>query len=151
MNLNKVFIIGRLTGDVKLRTTPNGQTVASFGVATNRVWNDRNGQKQEKTDFHNIVAWGRTAEIANQYLTKGSTVLIEGRVETRSWEGADGAKKWRTDIITERLQLGPKPRGSETGSREAAEATAPKEEKLAEIQLDEEETPEEINPEEVPF
>lgn len=147
MNLNKAFIIGRLTGDVKLRTTPGGQAVASFGVATNRFWTDKSGQRQEKTDFHNIVVWGKTAEIANQYLVKGSMVFIEGRIETRSWEGNDGTKKWRTEIIAERLQLGPKPRG-EAGRREPA---VPKEEKLAEIQLDEENPPEEINPDEVPF
>jgi len=147
MNLNKAFIIGRLTADVKLRTTPSGQPVASFGVATNRYWTDKSGERQEKTDFHNIVVWGKTAEIANQYLIKGSVVFIEGRIETRSWDAPDGTKKWRTEIIAERLQLGPKPRGEAEGRQPAAS----KEEKLAEIQLDEENPPEDINPDEVPF
>ncbi len=149
MNLNKAFIIGRLTGDVKLRATPSGQSVASFGMATNRYWTDKSGQRQEKTDFHNIVVWGKTAEIANQYLVKGSMVFIEGRIETRSWDAPDGTKKWRTEIIAERIQLGPKPRG-ETVETERAQA-APKEEKLPEVQLDEENTAEDINPDEVPF
>lgn len=147
MNLNKAFILGRLTGDVKLRTTPSGQPVASFGVATNRYWTDKSGQRQEKTDFHNVVVWGKTAEIANQYLTKGSMVFIEGRIETRSWDAPDGTKKWRTEIIAERLQLGPKPKGE----IEEHHSTASKEEKLLEIQLDEENPPEDINPDEVPF
>jgi single-strand DNA-binding protein len=150
MNLNKVFILGRLTGDVKLRTTPSGMPVASFGVATNRYWTDKTGQKQEKTDFHNVVVWGKTAEIANQYLIKGSVVFIEGRIETRSWDAPDGTKKWRTEIIAERLQLGPKPRG-EAGGENPPVGGPPKEEKLAEIQLDEENPPQDINPDEVPF
>ena len=108
MNLNKVFLIGNLTRDPELRTTPSGQPVASFGIATNRVYTDKGGQKQKQTEFHNIVAWGRLAEIANQYLTKGKSVLIEGRLNTRNWDAQDGTKRYRTEIIAETLQLGPR-------------------------------------------
>lgn len=112
MNLNKVFILGRLTNDPQLRSTTSGQQVASFGVATNRVWNDKNGQKQESTEFHNVVVWGRQAEVASQFLTKGSLVLVEGRLQTRSWEDKQGQQRKTTEIISERIQLGPRPGGA---------------------------------------
>ena len=115
MNLNKVFIIGRLTADPQLRTTTGGQSVTSFGVATNRVWTDKSGAKQESTEFHNVVVWGRQAEVASQFLTKGSTVMIEGRLQTRTWQGQDGQQKRTTEIITERMQLGPRPQGARDG------------------------------------
>lgn len=108
MNLNKVFLIGRLTRDPELRTTPGGQPVASFGVATNRVWNDKNGVRQEDVQFHNIVVWGRQAEITNQFLTKGSMVLIEGRLQTRAWQSKEGQNMKTTEIIAERVQFGPR-------------------------------------------
>ena len=108
MNLNKAFVLGRLTGDPIVRALPSGQSVANFSVATNRVFYDKDKQKQEQVEFHNIVAFGRTAEIAQQYLKKGSMVLIEGRIQTRSWQDASGNKRYRTEIITERLQLGPR-------------------------------------------
>lgn len=107
MNLNKVILIGRLTRDPESKTTPSGQTVCNFSIATNRIWN-QNNQKQEKTEFHNIVLWQRLAEIASQYLKKGSIVLIEGRLQTRSWQDSVGNKKYKTEIIAENLQLGPK-------------------------------------------
>jgi len=115
MNLNKVFLIGRLTSDVNLRMTPTGQPVASFGVATNRNWTDKNGQKQEEAEFHNVVIWGRQAELANQYLAKGRMVMIEGRLRTRSYQTAQGEKRIRTEIITERMQFGPKSAGKQEG------------------------------------
>ena len=115
MNLNKVFLIGRLTSDVNLRMTPTGQPVASFGVATNRNWTDKNGQKQEEAEFHNVVVWGRQAELANQYLAKGRMVMIEGRLRTRSYQTAQGEKRIRTEIITERMQFGPKSAGTQEG------------------------------------
>ena len=90
MNLNKVQLIGRLTRDPEIRTTPSGQTVATIGLATNRTWMDKAGQKQEKSEFHNIVVWGRLAEIAGQYLTKGQEAYFEGRLETRAYTGKDG-------------------------------------------------------------
>ena len=109
MNLNKVFLIGRLTKDPETKTIPSGHMVCSFGLATNRVWTDRGtNQKQEKTEFHNIVLWRKLAEIASQYLRKGSLVLIEGRIQTRSWEDQTGNKKYRTEVIAENIQLAPK-------------------------------------------
>jgi len=111
VSLNKAFIIGRLTRDPESRTTPNGQRVTSISVATNRTFKDKDGNKQEQVEFHNIVIWGKLAEIASQYLIKGQEVLIEGRIQTRSWDGQDGAKKYRTEIVAESLQLGSKPGG----------------------------------------
>jgi single-strand DNA-binding protein len=117
MYLNKVFVIGRLTADPILKTTPSGQSVCSFSVATNRVWNDRNsGQKQNETQYHNIVLWRRLAEISSQYLTKGSLVLIEGRLQTRSWQDQSGKNNYRTEIIAERMQLGPRLGGKQMPS-----------------------------------
>jgi single-strand DNA-binding protein len=112
MNLNKAFLIGRLVSDPEMRTTPSGQSVCSFRLATNRVWTDqKNGQKQEKTEYHNIVLWRRLAEIASQFLTKGSLALIEGRIQTRSWQDSTGNKRYRTEIVGERMQLGPRAAG----------------------------------------
>ena len=108
MNLNKVLLIGRLTRDPENRALPSGQSVSSFGLATDRFYNDKTGQKQQQTEFHNIVAFGKLAEITSQYLNKGSLVLIEGRLQTRSWKDNSGNQKYRTEIITERLQMGPK-------------------------------------------
>jgi single-strand DNA-binding protein len=112
MNLNKVQLIGRLTRDPEIRTTPSGQTVATIGIATNRTWNDKAGQKQEKTEFHNIVIWGRLAEIAGQYLTKGQEAYFEGRLETRSYTGKDGVERKTTDIVAENMQMGSRAQGS---------------------------------------
>jgi len=103
MNLNKVMLIGNLTQDPEVRTIPSGHTVATFGLATNRVWNDQQGQKQEKVEFHNIVIWRRLAEICGQYLQKGSKIYIEGRLETRNWVGQDGVKRYKTEIIAENM------------------------------------------------
>lgn len=103
MNLNKAMIIGNLTRDPEIRNTPSGQSVASFSVATSYTWNDQSGQKQEKVEFHNVVAWRRLAEIIGQYLRKGSKVYIEGRLQTRDWVGQDGVKRYRTEIIAENM------------------------------------------------
>lgn len=111
MNLNKVFLIGRLTRDPELRTTTGGQPVTSFGVATNRVWTDKNGSRQEDVQFHNIVVWGRQAEIASQFLTKGALIFLEGRLQTRSWQGKDGQNMRTTEIVAERIQFGPRVQG----------------------------------------
>jgi len=124
MNLNKVFVLGRLTADPQLRQTTTGQNVGSFSIATNRVWNDKAGQRQESTEFHNIVVWGRQAEIASQYLRKGGLVLIEGRLQTRSWEDKQGQKRYTTEIVAERLQLGPRLANSGAG-RAPAQQQAP--------------------------
>jgi len=103
MNLNKVMIIGNLTRDPEIRTTPSGVTVTSFGVATNLIWTDPSGQRQEKVEFHNVVTWRRLAEICGQYLRKGSKVYIEGRLQTRDWTGQDGVKRYRTEIVAENM------------------------------------------------
>ncbi len=118
MNLNKVFIIGNLTRDPELRTLPSGTAVASFGVATNRVWKNAQGARQEDVQFHNLVVFGRQAEIVSQYLTKGSMVYAEGRLQTRSWDAKDGSKQSRTEIVAERIQFGPRSGGA-AGARPA--------------------------------
>lgn len=115
MNLNKVFILGRLTADPQLKSTPSGQSVGSFSVATSRYWKDKAGARQEKTDYHNIVVWGRQAEIASQFLTRGALVFIEGRIETRSWQDKQGVERKTTEIVCDRMQLGPRTAGSEAG------------------------------------
>jgi len=143
MYLNKVFIIGNLTRDPELKSLPSGTKVASFGVATNRVWRDKDGNRQESTEFHNVVVFGRQAETTAQYLKKGNSVLVEGRLQTRSWDGQDGQKRYRTEIVADRVQFGPK-----GGS--AAPAGEPSGEKKEEI--DTIEYPEEdINTEDIPF
>jgi single-strand DNA-binding protein len=111
MDLNKVMLVGRVTADPQVRTTPGGQSVATIGVATNRVWNDKNNQRQEETEFHNVVLWGRQAEIAGQYLKKGAMVLIEGRMKTRAWTDKNGQQRRTTEVMAERMQLGPRPQG----------------------------------------
>lgn len=111
MNFNKAIIIGNVVADPEARTTPAGQQVCSLRVATNRVWTDQSGAKQQKTEFHNVVLWRRLAEIASQYLRKGSLVMIEGRLETRNWDDQSGNKHWRTEIIAESMQLGPRGAG----------------------------------------
>jgi len=150
MNLNKVFLIGRLTRDPEARALPSGQNVSSFGLATNRVWiNPENQEKQEQTEYHNIVAFGKLAEICNQYLKKGGLVLIEGRIQTRSWQDQNGGTKYRTEVIVEKMQMGPKSPSAQKGakSEESTEAAA---EPVEEIQI-EESPEEEIKTEDIPF
>lgn len=152
MNLNKAFILGNLTRDPELRQTPTGQNVASFGVATNRIWSDPSGNKQTQTEFHNIVVWGRLAEIASQYLAKGRLVFIEGRITTRSWQDQQGQKKYWTEIVAENMQLGPRFQATANQPpRNTADLSAPirnnaEIETLPEVQLDEE-----IKVENIPF
>lgn len=147
MNFNKVVLVGRLTNDPQLRNTPSGQPVCSFGLATNRIWNDRtSGEKKKQVEFHNIVLWRRLAEIASQYLTKGSLVLIEGRLQTRSWEDQSGAKKQRTEIVGESLQLAPKAFPREAPSQQASSQETPSpQEKIPVVEENE------IDVEEIPF
>jgi len=102
-SLNKAMIIGNLTRDPELKQIPSGQSVCSFGVATNRTWNDKQGQKQEAVEFHNVVAWGKLAEICAQYLVKGKKVYIDGRLQTQDWEGQDGVRRYRTEIVAENM------------------------------------------------
>ena len=103
MDLNRATILGRLTRDPEVRTTTSGKNVTSFSVATKFVWKDQAGEKKEAVEYHNIVAWRRLGEIVGQYLHKGSQVLVEGRLQTRSWDGQDGSKKYRTEIIADNL------------------------------------------------
>lgn len=114
MALNKVLLIGNLTRDPELRSTASGQSVSNFGLATNRVWKDQtSGERKEAVEFHNIVMWGRLAEISGQYLRKGSKIFIEGRLQTRSWQDQSGTKKYMTEIVAENMQmLDRKPQGT---------------------------------------
>ncbi len=111
MDLNRAMILGRLTRDPEVKSTPSGQSVANIGVATSRVWKDAGGTRQERPEYHNVVLWGKLADIAGQYLGKGRRVYIEGRLETRDWTGQDGVKRYRTEIIAENLIMLDAPRG----------------------------------------
>ena len=117
MNLNRVILIGRLAADPESRNTTTGQQVVSLRIVTNRTWTDANRQKQESAEFHSVTLWGRLAEIANQYLRKGGLVMIEGRLQTRSWAGQDGQKRYRTEIVAENLQMGPRSEGGSYGGQ----------------------------------
>ena len=103
MSLNRVQLIGNLTRDPEMKQIPGGQTVTSFGIATNLSWTDKDGNKQDKAEFHNIVAWRKLAEICGQYLRKGSKVFVEGRLQTRDWEAEDGSKRYRTEIVADNM------------------------------------------------
>lgn len=112
MDLNRVTLIGRLTRDPELRTTPNGQSVCTASIATSYVWVDQTGAKQEKTEFHNCVFWRRLADIAGQYLTKGKQVYVEGRLQTRDWTDQTGVKRYKTEIIVENMIMLGSPSGA---------------------------------------
>jgi single-strand DNA-binding protein len=115
MNLNKVFILGNVTRDPEVKSLPSGQQVTNFGMATNRFYTDQQGQKKQEAEFHNVVAFGKLADISSRYLTKGSLVLIEGRIKTRNWTNTAGVKQYKTEIIAETMQLGPRGAGSTGG------------------------------------
>jgi len=125
MDLNKVMLIGRLTRDPEVRTTPTGQSVASFAIATNRAWKDKQGAKQEKVEYHNIVAWRKLAEIIQQYVKKGSRLYIEGRLETRSWNDQTGVKKYRTEIVADNMIMLDTKGGSSSLPRPAPSTAVP--------------------------
>jgi single-strand DNA-binding protein len=151
MYLNKAIIIGNLTRDPEIKAIPSGLQVASFSLATNRVWKDKNGAKQESVDYHNVVVFGRQAETAAQYLKKGSSVFVEGRMQTRSWDAADGTKKYRTEVVADRVQFGPRPAGGPSSPSAPSKSTTPEPAKDKEA-LDTIEYPEdEINPDDIPF
>ncbi len=155
MYLNKALIIGNLTRDPELRSLPSGIQVTSLSVATNRVWKDKNGAKQEASDFHNVVVFGRQAETSAQYLKKGQQVYIEGRIQTRSWDDkTSGEKKYRTEIVAESVQFGAKPGGFGGGAGASAPAAAAPS-KGAAAKKDAVDTidypSEDINPEDIPF
>lgn len=156
MNVNKVVLVGRLTRDPEVRSTPSGQNVATVSLATNRFWTDKNGQKQEKTEFHNIVLWGKLAEIAGQYLTKGQEAYFEGRLETRKYTGKDNVERRTTEVVAENMQLGSKPQGFSGGYNKPQSTTPSPQsqpnsqgEEIPTINLDEEE--DEVKIEDVPF
>ncbi|MDP2909749.1 MAG: single-stranded DNA-binding protein [bacterium] len=151
MNFNKVIIVGNLTQDPQSKTTTGGQNVCTFSVATNRVWTDQNNQKQQKAEFHNIVLWRKLAEVASKYLKKGGLVLIEGRLQTRSWQDQSGVKKYRTEIVGETIQLGPRPAGTTGNSWKPQEkpAETPIEENIPIIEEGKDEG--EIRVEDIPF
>mgnify|MGYP003393673935 CR=1 FL=1 len=129
MYFNRAIIIGNLTRDPELKSLPSGIQIATLGVATNRVWKDKSGAKQESTDYHNIVVFGRQAETTAQYLRKGSSILVEGRLQTRSWDGPDGKKNYRTEVVADRVQFGPRRDGASpapvTPTSAASSAPAP--------------------------
>ncbi|MFA5644261.1 MAG: single-stranded DNA-binding protein [Patescibacteria group bacterium] len=143
-SLNKAMIIGNLTRDPEIRNTPSGQTVSSFSVATNLVWNDQNGQQQSKTEFHNIVAWRKLGEICGQYLSKGMKVYIEGRLQTSEWNSQDGNKRQKTEIIADNMII-LTPKGNNSG------ASYPKNNDNEEIVLPESDDENEIKIEDIPF
>lgn len=162
MNVNKVILVGRLTRDPEIRNTSGGQSVATLSLATNRFWKDKSGQRQDKTEFHNVILWGRLAEIAGQYLTKGQEAFIEGRMETRKYTAKDGTEKRTTEVIGENLQLGSRAQGASSApgsfnkpatvpQRPAANTSKANdtEEEIPTINLDEEQ--DEIRLEDVPF
>ena len=154
MFLNKAILIGNLTRDPELRTTPSGVSVATLGVATNRVWRDKEGNKKEDTQFHSVVVFGRQAETVTQYLKKGNSVLIEGRMQTRSWEDKNsGEKKYKTEVVADRIQFGPRGTGiSGGGPVTASAAPSVSEAVVPEGGIGTPEYPEEnINPDDIPF
>ncbi|MHB8651652.1 MAG: single-stranded DNA-binding protein [Minisyncoccota bacterium] len=150
MYLNRALIFGNLTRDPELRSLPSGAKVTSFSLATNRVWKDKNGAKQESTDYHNVVVFGRQAETCAQYLKKGASVLIEGRMQTRSWDAQDGTKKSRTEVVADRVQFGPRggergPGGGGAGPREDTQTSPAGEIETIEY------PDEDVNPDDIPF
>jgi single-strand DNA-binding protein len=148
MYINKAIIFGNLTRDPEIKALPSGSKVCSFSIATNRVWKDKSGAKQEGTDYHNIVSFGRQAEIIAQYLRKGSSVYIEGRMQTRSWDDkSSGEKKYRTEIVADSIQFGPK----SSGGGGAAPKGGAKADEPVEAPASIEYPEEEINPDDIPF
>ncbi len=152
MNLNRVILIGNMTRDPELRTLPSGQPVVNFGLATNRMWKGKDGSQQKHTEFHNVVMFGRLAEITHQYLKKGSSLMIEGRIQTRSWQGQDGVKRFKTEIVAENMQMGPKNRSSEPANQTQNEENEHNQEEKQGGEMPTVEYPEdEINPNDIPF
>lgn len=149
MYLNKAIIVGNLTRDPEKKALPSGLTVTTFSIATNRFYKDKDGANQEATDYHNIVVFGRQAETSAQYLRKGQNVMVEGRLQTRSWE-QDGVKKYRTEIVADRVQFGQKS-GSMSSASSQGEAQ-PKQDNSRPSDDEQIEYPEdEINPDDIPF
>jgi single-strand DNA-binding protein len=152
MYLNKAFLYGNLTRDPELRALPSGQQVASFAIATNRTFRNKEGQQQDQTEYHNIVAFGRQAEVIGQYLKTGRPVFIEGRIQTRSWE-SEGRKNYRTEIVVDNFQFGPQAGGAGAPRNEAAApAASPSDDFGPDTGGESIQYPDdEINPEDIPF
>jgi len=150
------MVLGNATRDAELRTTPNGKSVAGFAVATNRRWKDQSGETKDEVQFHEIVAWGKLAEIAAQIIKKGSKVYVEGRLQTRTWEGQDGARRERTEIIADNI-IGLSSRGEVTESTDATyepqekPASKAEDSKAKDSKKEESETNDEINLDDIPF
>ncbi|HWC57343.1 MAG TPA: single-stranded DNA-binding protein [Candidatus Paceibacterota bacterium] len=153
MYLNKVLIVGNLTRDPELKSLPNGTKVTTLSIATNRTWKDGQGNRKESVEYHNVVAFARQAELIAQYCKKGSSLYVEGRLQTRSWDAADGTKKYRTEIVLENFQFGPRPSGGAPASVAPTTASdAEVSQGEAKADLDTIEYPdEEINLEDIPF
>lgn len=154
MDLNRATIVGRLTRDPEMRTTPSGINVTSFGVATNFVWTDQAGQKKQFVEFHNVVAWRKLGEITGQYLRKGSRVLIEGRLQTRTWDGQDGTKRNRTEIVADNMIMLDSKGASPTASGVEVSETLPEEPAVPQETpkpMPENANSEEISVEDIPF
>ena len=160
MNVNKVILVGRLTRDPDMRTTTSGQQVATLSMATNNFWTDKSGTRQERTEFHTVILWGRLAEIAAQYLTKGQECFVEGRMQTREYAAKDGTQRRVTEVVGETMQLGARAQGSSQGAPRSAapapraapksqQSQVPAEEEIPTINLDDER--DEIKIEDVPF
>lgn len=151
MYLNKVMLIGNLTRDPELKSLPTGMKVANVSLATNRVWKDKDGSKKESTEYHNVVVFGRQAETVSQYMKKGSNIMIEGRLQTRSWE-SDGKKNYRTEIIADNVQFGSRGGGAGmTGSNSSSSSTDSGSEKTPDVDTIEYPDDDDINPEDIPF
>ncbi len=147
MNVNKAILVGRVARDPEVKSTPSGQTVCSFSLATNKEWKGKDGEKQSKTEWHNLVFWGKLAEIVGQYVTKGQELYVEGRIEYREWEDKEGVKRKNTDIIVEQMQMGSK--ANAQGTTRSAQPTAPEPaEQIPTIDLDDDN---EVRIEDVPF
>lgn len=156
MNLNKAQVIGNVVRDPEMRTTPNGQNVTSFSVATNFIWKDQQGQKQERAEFHNIVAWRRLAEISSQYLKKGSKVYIEGRMQTRSWDDPNGVKRYKTEIVAENMIMLDRAGATPAGIADNSQAANNNDQEVPTIDYGEEpkksnSSEEEISVDDIPF
>ncbi|MBD3300639.1 MAG: single-stranded DNA-binding protein [Candidatus Moranbacteria bacterium] len=155
MNVNKVILVGRLTKDPEAKTTPSGKSVTSMSVATSTNWKDESGNKQEKTEFHDVVLWGKVAEIAGQYLVKGQEVYIEGKLETRNWEGKDGVKRYRTEVVVSgmdgRMQMGSKPGAYSGANQNNRKETPAKSNSQADQKSNPDPNEEEIKIEDIPF
>jgi single-strand DNA-binding protein len=152
MYLNKVYLIGNLTKDPELKSLPTGTKVTQFSLATNSVYKDAQGNKKETTEYHNIVIFGRQAENAAQYLKKGQSVLIEGRIQTRSWDDKnDGSKKYRTEIIADNVQFGPKAGGAPIGGGMSSNDSAPTKGSSNGAELDVIDYGDVVDPDDIPF